>query len=217
MTDWVVSVIDAVGYIGIAALMVLECVFPPIPSEVVLPLAGFTIDRGELSFIGVLTASTAGSMVGAWLLYAAGRMGGRPFVERYMRALRLRPDDLDRAERWFTRRGDWIIAAGRLVPGVRSIVSVPAGMLRMPLLRFSVLTFIGSAVWNAALIGLGWGLGTNWESVSGPVGVASKVVVVLLGFGVIAAFIWWLRRGRAMLPPDGDEPAGTVPRGRRDR
>jgi membrane protein DedA with SNARE-associated domain len=194
MTDWILSVIDALGYIGIAALMVLECLFPPIPSELVLPVAGFAVDQGELSFVPLLLTSTLGSLVGAWLLYAAGRMGGRPLVLRYMRALRLKPDDLDRAERWFVRRGDWIIAAGRLVPGVRSLVSIPAGMLRMPLLRFTILTAVGSAVWNAALIALGWGLGASWESATGPIGTISRIVVVVLAVGVAAAPVWWFRR-----------------------
>lgn len=194
MTDWILSVIDALGYVGIAALMVLECLFPPIPSELVLPVAGFAVDKGELSFVPLLLTSTLGSLVGAWLLYAAGRMGGRPLVLRYMRALRLKPHDLDRAERWFVRRGDWIIASGRLVPGVRSLVSVPAGMLRMPILRFTILTAIGSALWNAALIALGWGLGASWESATGPIGTISRIVVVVLAVGVVAAAIWWLRR-----------------------
>lgn len=204
MTDWILSVIDALGYVGIAALMVLECLFPPIPSELILPVAGFAVDKGELSFVPLLLMSTLGSLVGAWLLYAAGRLGGRPLVLRYMRALRLKPDDLDRAERWFVRRGDWIIASGRLVPGVRSIVSVPAGMLRMPLLRFTILTVVGSAVWNAALIGLGWGLGASWESATGPIGTISRIVVVVLAVAVVAAVIWWFRRKR--IPADGAEP-----------
>lgn len=208
MTDWILSVIDALGYVGIAALMVLECLFPPIPSELVLPVAGFAVDKGELSFVPLLLTSTLGSLVGAWLLYAAGRMGGRPLVLRYMRALRLKPDDLDRAERWFVRRGDWIIASGRLVPGVRSLVSVPAGMLRMPLLRFTILTAIGSALWNAALIALGWGLGASWESATGPIGIISRIVVVVLAVGVVAAAIWWLRRKKiatADVEPRPDE------------
>jgi membrane protein DedA with SNARE-associated domain len=204
MTDWILSVIDALGYVGIAVLMVLECLFPPIPSELVLPVAGFAVDKGELSFVPLLLTSTLGSLVGAWLLYAAGRMGGRPLVLRYMRALRLKPDDLDRAERWFVRRGDWIIASGRLVPGVRSLVSIPAGMLRMGLLRFTILTVIGSAVWNAALIGLGWGLGASWESATGPIGTISRIVVVVLAVGVVAAAIWWFRRKK--IPADEAEP-----------
>lgn len=207
MTDWVLDVIDALGYLGIAALMVLECLFPPIPSEVVLPLAGFSVDRGDFSFGWVLLVSTAGSMAGAYLLYAVGRIGGRPFVLRYMKALRLKPDDLDRAERWFVKRGDWIVCASRLVPGVRSIVSVPAGMLRMPLPRFTVLTAIGSAVWNAALIGLGWGLGASWESASGPIGTASRVIVIVLGVAVVAAAIWWLRRKKQQPVTATEAPA----------
>lgn len=209
MTDWILGIIDALGYVGIAVLMVLECLFPPIPSELVLPVAGFAVDRGELSFVPLLLTSTLGSLVGAWLLYAAGRTGGRPLVVRYMRALRLKPDDLDRAERWFVRRGDWIIAAGRLVPGIRSLVSVPAGMLRMSLLRFTILTVIGSAVWNATLVGLGWGLGASWESAAGPVGIVSRIVVVALAVVVVVAAIWWLRRKKIPVDDVDPRPDGT--------
>jgi membrane protein DedA with SNARE-associated domain len=215
VTEWVLDVIDALGYFGIAVLMVLECIFPPIPSEVVLPVAGFAVDRGEFSFFSLLLVSTLGSLVGAWLLYAAGRIGGRPLVLRYMRALRLRPDDLDRAERWFVRRGDWIIASGRLVPGVRSVVSIPAGMLRMPLIRFTILTAIGSAVWNAALISLGWGLGASWESASGPIGTVSRILVVVLGVAIVVAAIWWMRRKKvpaedvAPTPDETPTPEGA--------
>lgn len=189
------AVTDA-GYPGVLAAMLAENVVPPIPSEIVLPLAGFEVHDGNLAFLAVLLAATAGSVLGALVLYAIGRAGGRPLVLRWGWVLRVDGTDLDRAEGWFRRWGDWVVLGARVVPLARSVVSIPAGTMRMPLGRFLLLTTAGSAVWNTLLVGLGWQLGANWEEVSDVVGRASKVVLVLAVLAVVAAVAWLLRRGR---------------------
>src|SRR5829696_3889333 len=126
------QVLRDLGYAGLALLMLLETVFPPIPSEAILPLAGYLVERGELAIAAVLLTSTAGSVLGAVLLYEAARRGGRPFARRFLRVARVKESRLEEAERWFARRGAVIVLLGRCVPGMRSLVSLPAGVLRMP-------------------------------------------------------------------------------------
>lgn len=181
MSGWALEIMRAFGYLGLALVLVVENLFPPIPSEAVLPLAGFLVGLGRMSFWGAVAAATGGAYVGALILYALGRWGGRPLVLRYGRLLRVEEGGLERAEGWFGRYGDWVVLFARVVPLARSVVSVPAGTMRMPLLRFSVLTLAGSAAWNVALIWAGRLLGENWEAVGRWAGTYSDVVVVLLG------------------------------------
>ena len=170
--------------------MAVEHVFPPIPSELVLPLAGFEVGRGNLSLAGVLIASTAGSLIGASLLYALARRGGRPLILRLRTLLRVGEEDLDRAERRFRRHSAWMVVLGRMIPGVRSLVSLPPGLLRMPFGRYLALTFAGSLVWNTALVIAGQQLGSRWEEVGGVVGpVAQWVVVSIIPLTVIALLL----------------------------
>ncbi len=180
----VLDVIGALGYLGLALLLVAENLFPPIPSEVVLPLAGFLVGRGDLSLWGAIFAATFGSVAGALVLYALGRWGGRRLVLRYGRWLRVDEKALGQAEGWFRRYGDWVVLFARVVPLARSIVSIPAGTMQMPVLRFVVLTTIGSAVWNSVLIGAGVALGANWHAVSGWMGSYSDVVLVVATLAV---------------------------------
>lgn len=182
--QWVLDVIGALGYIGLALLLVAENLFPPIPSEVVLPLAGFLVGRGDLSLWGAIFAATFGSVAGAMVLYALGRWGGRRLVLRYGKWLRVDEAGLKQAEGWFRRYGDWVVLFARVVPVARSIVSIPAGTMKMPLLRFVVLTTFGSAVWNTILIGAGVVLGANWQAVSGWMGSYSDAVLIAGAVGV---------------------------------
>jgi membrane protein DedA with SNARE-associated domain len=182
VTGWVEEVVAEGGYVILAAIVFLENLFPPIPSELVLPLAGSRVASGDLGYLEAVLAATVGSVLGALVLYALGRLGGRPLLLRYGRVLRLDERRLDRAEAWFDQRGDWLVLLGRVIPGVRSVISVPAGLARMPLLRFVALTAIGSAVWNAALIGGGWALGARWREVTDAVAAADVWVVA----GVLA-------------------------------
>ncbi len=194
--SWIADNLAAFGYPGLAAFLLIENHFPPIPSDLILPLAGFLVGKGEMSFLPALLAATTGSLVGAYILYAVGLWGGRPLVLRYGMWLRVKEGDLDHAEGWFEKYGDWVVFFARMVPGARSVVSIPAGMLQMPLGRFPLLTTSGSAAWNVLLIGAGWFLGENWRRITNVVGSVSDVIVIVLVAGLVGGAIWWLRRGR---------------------
>ncbi|MGH2617846.1 MAG: DedA family protein [Thermomicrobiales bacterium] len=202
LAEWVTGVIEALGYPGLTVLVALENVFPPIPSEIILPLAGFLTGQGRFSFLLVLVATTLGSIAGALVLYvfgaAVGQQRVRRLVQRYGHWALLTPDDLARAEDWFARYGPIAVFTGRLVPVVRSLVSIPAGYSRMPLGRFLLLTGSGSALWNGTLVGLGWALGENWHSIERYVDWLQYLVIAAAAL-LIARFIWQrLRARRAM-------------------
>jgi membrane protein DedA with SNARE-associated domain len=137
MTDAVVGLMRTLGYLGLFLVLIIENLFPPIPSEAVLPLAGFLVGRGEMNFWLAVIVATAGATIGALILYALGRWGGRPIILRYGGILRVDAASLDRAEQWFIRYGDWVVLVARVIPLARSIVSIPAGTMRMPLPRSS--------------------------------------------------------------------------------
>jgi membrane protein DedA with SNARE-associated domain len=197
LANWVQDVINQFGYLGVALLVVIENVFPPIPSEIVLPFAGFVAQQGasavnatadaaqsDTTVIGMMIAATVGSVVGALILYfvsaAIGPERLRGFVERFGKWFGVKSSDLVRAEEWFDRRSSAAVLVGRCVPLIRSIVSIPAGFRRMKLTSFVVLTAIGSAVWNIALIGAGAVLGDQWERVGEYVGVFQWLVVAAI-------------------------------------
>jgi membrane protein DedA with SNARE-associated domain len=206
MTDWVTSVIDALGYVGVAILVALESVFPPIPSEVVLPLAGFHAGRGGASLPGMIAAATIGSVVGAWVLYGVAVGIGperlRRFVLRYGRWFRLTADDLDRAEGWFDSRAETAVLVGRCAPLIRSIISVPAGFRHMPLGRFTLYTALGSLAWNIALISAGAVLGDRWHEVGDVVGLLQAVIILVVAAG--AGLFLWRRVVRPRLARDAE-------------
>jgi membrane protein DedA with SNARE-associated domain len=191
--SWVMSIIETFGYVGVAVVLALESVFPPIPSEAVLPLTGFLVSQGRMSFVGALIASTIGAVVGAlilyWLGYALGEDRVRALVKQYGRWMLLTEEDLDRAHAWFDHHGRIAVLIGRLAPFVRSMVSIPAGVTRMPLLTFTVYTAIGSALWNALLIGAGWLLGASWHHVQEYQQYFAYAVFAVLGLA-IAWFVW---------------------------
>ena len=196
MTDAVVGLMRAFGYLGLFLVLIIENLFPPIPSEAVLPLAGFLVGRGEMNFVIAVIVSTAGATVGALILYALGRYGGRPLILRYGKILRVDDVSLDRAQSWFTRYGDWVVLVARVIPLARSIVSIPAGTMQMPIWRFLLLTLIGTGFWNILLIGAGQLLGENWERVSEVAATYSDVAVGLGGFAVVAYGVFYLFRRR---------------------
>lgn len=193
LVDWVTSVVESLGYWGVAGLVALENLFPPIPSEVILPLAGFVSVEGEASVVGMVIAATVGSMVGAYALYgiaaAIGPMRLRGLVARYGRWLGLDEGDLDNSEQWFDRRASTAVLVCRCIPLMRSLISLPAGLRRMPLVPFTLYTLVGSLIWNVLLIGAGYLLGEQWHKVEQPLEFLQKVVLVAIGVGV-AWFVW---------------------------
>lgn len=194
LSQWIADNLVAFGYPGLVAVLLIENLFPPIPSELILPLTGFLVSRGDMAFLPAVVAATLGSLLGAYALYALGLWGGRPLVLRYGKWLRVKEADLDRTEAWFERYGGSVIFFARMIPGARSIVSIPAGILRMPLGSFTLLTTLGSALWNVLLIGAGWYLGANWQRVGDVVGSMSDVVLVTLLTAAVAASVWWWRQ-----------------------
>ncbi len=154
------------GPVGVALLVALESIVPPIPSEIVLALAGFLAHEGEFNVFLVVLAATVGSLVGALVLYWLGAALGEDRLKRWLDHIPLvDSDDLEKADRWFERHGRWAVLIGRVVPVVRSLVSVPAGANRMPLGEFILLTTIGSGVWNGLIVGAGYALGSRWQDV----------------------------------------------------
>lgn len=189
LIGFVLEVIDALGEVGVGALVLLESVVPPIPSEVVLPAAGALVYFGELSGPLTLLCATLGSLLGALILYGAGRAFGEQRTRRVLLAIPLVDgDDVDRADAWFARRGEAAVLVGRLIPGIRSLVSLPAGAAGMPLGRFVLMSTIGSFIWNAALIGAGWLLGTQWHVVEAHIDLFNNLIYLAIG-AAIAVFV----------------------------
>ncbi|EWS80258.1 membrane protein [Brachybacterium phenoliresistens] len=211
IVDWAVSTMERFGGLGVALLIFLENVFPPIPSEVILPLAGVAAAGPHHSFLGMLAFSLLGSVSGAWLLYGLGRALGPVRLRRLVVRLPLvHVEDYDRTVGWMDRHGTKGIFFGRMVPGVRSLVSIPAGLYAMPIGRFTLLTAAGSSLWNTLFLTLGYTLGSNWHVIEPYTDAVSTVVYAIVALLVGWWFVQLLRRERrrraAGLPdPDADE------------
>lgn len=190
MSDWIIGVIEQTGYLGIALLMLLENVFPPIPSELVLPFAGYVAATGELNVVGVLAAAVAGSLLGALPWYYLGRRLGhgglQRFAQRHGRLLTMEPEDIDRAQEWFKRHGPSSVAFGRLVPAVRSVISMPAGVAQLPLLKFLLWSLVGTVAWSALLLGVGFALESRYEEAKQAVEWVTRGVVAFL----VGGYLW---------------------------
>lgn len=201
LTGWVMDVVAGLGELGIGLLTLIETVFPPVPSEVVLPLAGYLVNRGRLDLAGVVIASTGGALAGALLLYGLGaRLGERRATALLARLPLVDREDVGRAAGWFRRHGGIAVFTGRLVPGVRSLISLPAGAAHMPLLKFTVLTALGSGLWNSLLIAAGYVVGTQYALVERYTRVLDYLVVAAVVIGV-ALLLW--RRVRTRHRPAG--------------
>lgn len=183
MFDEIVEVVSAFGYLGVFVLMLLENIFPPIPSELIMPLAGFVAARGELNFAGVIAVGTAGSVVGALPWYYAGAKLGQERMKRLAKRwghwLTLSPEDIDKASGWFDRHGTGAVFFGRLMPAVRTLISVPAGIVGMPMALFLIYSTLGSLIWTALLALAGFVLESQYEKVSQYLDPISTGVVVL--------------------------------------
>lgn len=199
LATWVQEVIEQLGYLGVALLVVLENVFPPIPSEIVLPFAGFVAQQGNYSVVLMILAATVGSVIGALIMYWIAAIIGderlHAFTRRFGKWVQIREADLTRAEEWFDRHAMSAVLVGRCVPLIRSVVSIPAGFRRMKLVPYIAYTFLGSLVWNILLIGAGALLGENWERVGSYVGVFQWVVIALV-VAVVARFVLGVYRRR---------------------
>ncbi len=189
MSDWIIRLIEQSGYLGVAFLMFLETVFPPIPSEVIMSIAGVAAGQGKLSYAGVVAAGTAGAMLGNILWYLAARALGiqrlEPIIRRWGRWITMSWAEVKRAEKWFALHGTFFVFLGRLLPTVRSLVSIPAGLLKMSFRRFLLASLLGTAGWTALLAGAGYKLGENYADIGKILGPASNAILAILAVGYI--------------------------------
>ncbi|KUL29508.1 DedA family protein [Actinoplanes awajinensis] len=189
LTGWVASVIDSLGEAGVGLLVALENLIPPIPSEIVLSMAGYLASAGRVNLVLVWAAATIGALVGALLLYWVGRGLGEERLRRWLDRVPLVDlDDLTKADRWFEKHERAAVLFGRCAPVVRSLVSIPAGANRMPVGQFALFTTIGSGVWNALFIGAGYALGSRWQDVE----KYGHWFDYAIGAFFVAAIGWWV-------------------------
>ncbi len=195
MSEWIIGTIGEFGYLGIFLLMLLESVFPPIPSELIIPFAGFAAARGDLDLFGVIAAATAGAVVGMIPWYVAGRLFGlgrlRALANRFGRLFTLNGDQLDLATAWFRRYGPAIVFFGRLLPIVRTLISVPAGLARMPAPLFFAASALGALLWNAILVGAGYVLNEHYDLVEAALDPLTMLVLAAVVVLYIYRLITW--------------------------
>ena len=196
MEDWVIRLVEQSGYLGVGFLMFLETVFPPIPSEVIMPVAGMTAAEGRLHFAGVVASGTAGAMLGNIVWYLAARALGvsrlEPIIRRHGRWVTMTWEEVERAEKWFRQNGTFFVFLGRLIPTVRSLVSVPAGLLKMRFKTFFLASTLGTFGWTTLLAAAGYKLRENYGDLDAFVGPASSAVLAVLAVG----YLWrlWTHR-----------------------
>jgi membrane protein DedA with SNARE-associated domain len=193
---WATAFIASTGYAGIFILMVMESMVLPVPSEAVMPFAGFNIADGQLTWVGVILAATAGSIVGSLISYYIGYFGGKPFVKRFGKYLLLNQHHLEMSEKYFNKRGEITIFIARFIPIVRHLISIPAGFGKMKLWKFLVFTTIGAAIWNAFLTWVGFKLRANWDEVMVYSHTIDVVVLGLLALALIYYVIKIVRSRR---------------------
>lgn len=197
MEYWITQTINEYGYFGVFFLIMIENIFPPIPSEVILTFGGFLSTFSNVTKLGVIIAATIGSVVGAMILYSVGTLVDarrlEKFVDRWGKYLRLNRRDIQKAEDWFEKHGPWAVLYCRLIPLARSLISLPAGMSNMNFALFILLTTIGSAIWNSILVYLGFAVAEKWEVVVSYMAIYSTIVYAVLILGVIIAVVWYIR------------------------
>ena len=192
MSDWIVRLIEQSGYLGVGFLMFLETLFPPIPSEIIMPVAGVAAGQGKLNLAGAIAAGTAGAMLGNIVWYLAARALGhdrlRPIIRKHGKWLTLKWADVERAHRWFDRHGVTFVLLGRLVPTVRSLVSIPAGLLDMRFRNFVIASIFGTAIWTTLLASLGFQLQENFSDIDQILRPVSNIVLAVL----VVTYLWRL-------------------------
>ena len=212
------SMYDAVGYVGVGVAIALETFVPIIPSEIIVPMAGWKVSQSALdpsivepltgtpwSFLVALAVATIGAVLGSLAGYLIGAWGGRPLLDRWGRYVHIHPADLDRADAWFVRHGDWAVLIGRLIPLVRALINYPAGVARMPLGRFLLFSALGSLPWNAALLFAGYLLGANYRHLYEAIRPFEYVIYALVVIGIAyLVYRWWRSSSRT---PSTDDPA----------
>ncbi|MBD7944679.1 DedA family protein [Psychrobacillus sp. FSL K6-2684] len=198
MEAWITEWMNQFGYFGVFLLILLENVFPPIPSEVILTLGGFMTTSTSMTKLGVILAATAGSVIGAAILYGIGLLLDverlEKIVKKYGKFLRLTVKDIHKADAWFDKYGVWAVFFGRLIPLVRSLISIPAGMSNMKFWLFLLFTTLGTLIWNTILVSVGSAVGENWEDIVGYMDIYSNVVYIILAIVGIAFLVWYFKK-----------------------
>ncbi len=201
MSEWLIDLIEQAGYIGVALLMLAETLFPPIPSEVIMPLAGLKAAQDGLSLAGVIVAGTLGATLGNIFWYVVARWLGYVRFERltvkWGALLTFDPEDLQKARNWFDRYGPAAVGIGRIIPGIRSLISVPAGILEMPFVSFILYSTIGATLWTAFLALVGYGLGASGDIVTGWVMKASDAIIGFIAISYLYRLVMYQWRRRA--------------------
>lgn len=200
MENWLTQIISEYGYIGIAFLIAIENVFPPLPSEVILTFGGFMTTTSNLSFVGVVISSTVGSVIGAIILYIIGLQLDverlEKIVDRWGHILRVTKSDVHKADAWFDKYGPWTVFFCRFIPLIRSLISVPAGMSNMNFGVFLLFTTLGTFIWNVVLVYLGASVGASWNVIVQNMEIFSRVIYVVLILLIVIAFIYFAKRRR---------------------
>lgn len=190
LAGFVIATISSLGYGGIVLLMAIESACIPLPSEIIMPFAGYLVFKGEMQLWAVALAGAVGCVLGSFVAYYAGAWGGRPFVEKYGKYMLVSHHDLAMADRWFQRHGDITIFVGRLLPVIRTFIAFPAGISRMAMGRFVIYTFVGSYIWCWGLAWVGLTLGQNWNTL----GVYFHRFDAAIGVILLIGLIWYVRR-----------------------
>ena len=196
MQDFILTIMNQFGYIGVFLLIAIENVFPPIPSEVILLFGGFMTTYTKLNIILIIVAATLGSLLGAIILYYIGKIFNKERLKKIIsgkigKILRLKAKDIDYADKWFDTKGNKTVFFCRFIPIVRSLISIPAGMSEMPIPKFLVYTTLGSLIWNSVLVVIGNKVGENWTDILGIMDRYSHVVLILLIIIFIAFVVYW--------------------------
>lgn len=198
MENWITDIMNEYGYLGIMLLVALENVFPPVPSEIILTFGGFMTQTSNLTIFGVIMASTAGSVIGAVVLYCIGLLMDvenlEKIIEKWGHALRLTKKDIHRADNWFDRYGGWAVFLCRFVPLIRSLISLPAGMSNMKLVPFLLLSTLGTAIWNTVLVLLGASVGESWQVIVDYLDIYSTVIYIVLAISLGVILIIYIKK-----------------------
>jgi membrane protein DedA with SNARE-associated domain len=199
--------ISSVGYAAVFLLMVAESACIPLPSELTMTFAGALAASGRLDLTAVIVVGVLGNVVGSYIAWGVGRIGGRALVLRFGRHVRMTEDDLDRAQRWFERRGEITVLVSRMVPVVRTFISLPAGIADMAPVRFGIYTLVGSIPWTAGLAVAGYVLGSRWKHLYDDFGTATVVIAVVIVLAILVALVFYFRARWARRQPTSPAPA----------
>ncbi len=205
VAGWVINIIATLGYPGIVLTMAIESALIPLPSEIIMPFSGFLVSTGKFNFWLVAISGGLGNLIGSLIAYAIGYWGHEKIVRRFIRRwgkfLLITEEDLDTTEVWLKKYGDWVVAGSRLLPGVRTVISLPCGICRLPLKRFIILTFFGSLIWSAILAYIGKIMGENWKEIGPYFHKFDIVIIIILVLGA-GLYVWHkLRKKHAKTTP----------------